>query len=432
MVKNPVQVFEKYRQKHGATFKFNFGGFRKTVVTADPDFLKYILKDNNSNYHKSHIQVKRFVEFQGKGLTNSHGDYWLRQRKLLSLGFTRSRLSEMLPIQIKVLNDFMDDFDKEATKGPVDIHQQMVNFTLRSVGKSLFGSQMSNQELEQFASTIASIQSFIVRKVVQPYLMPWYAISGQNKKYQEMRIKGDQIVLNYIEKRRTENNQERDILRLILTTPYKDTGEFMSDETVKVEILQLLVAGNETSTTAATWAFYLLAKHPEYIAKMRNEIEAVFAGDEVNYSKLHDLKYTIAVLNETMRMRPPFWMIDREALQDDEYNGIKIPAGTTVVPYIFGVHHNDRVWEDPEKFNPNRFTDGNDKKVHPFAFIPFGGGPRVCIGQNMAIMQILLVMSRIIRNYDLELSEDKMVGMHAMMLLKPDGPIHINFKRINF
>ena len=125
-------------------------------------------------------------------------------------------------------------------------------------------------------------------------------------------------------------------------------------------------------------------------------------------------------------------MIDREALQDDEYNGIKIPAGTTVVPYIFGVHHNDRVWEDPEKFNPNRFTDGNDKKVHPFAFIPFGGGPRVCIGQNMAIMQILLVMSRIIRNYDLELSEDKMVGMHAMMLLKPDGPIHINFKRINF
>ena len=431
MVKNPVEVFEKYRRKHGSTFKFNFGGLRKTIVTADPDFLQYVLKENNSNYHKSHIQVKRFVEFQGKGLTNSHGDYWHRQRKLLSLGFTRSRLTEMLPLQLKVLQDFMVDFDAEVSKGSVDIHHQMVKFTLRSVGKSLFGSQMSNEELERFAATIADIQSFIVKKVVQPYLMPWYAISGQNRKYQEMRIKGDQIVLNYIEKRRAENNTESDILELILSTPYKDTGEFMSDETVKVEILQLLVAGNETSTTAASWAFYLLAKHPEHIVKVRSEIESVFGEEEISYKGLHQLSYTLAVLNESMRIRPPFWMIDREALEDDEFDGIKIPAGTTVVPYIYGAHHNEKVWNNPEKFDPSRFENSKEKKMHPFAFIPFGGGPRVCIGQNMAIMQILLVMSSIIRNYDIELDENKTVGLHAMMLLKPDGPIKMNFKKIN-
>jgi cytochrome P450 len=431
MVKNPVQVFEKYRKEYGSTFVFNFGGMRKTIVTSDPDFLKHVLKDNNDNYHKSHIQVKRFVEFQGEGLTNSHGDYWLRQRKLLSMGFTRSRLTEMLPIQIKVLNDFMADFDEDVSKGPVDIHDQMVKFTLRSVGKSLFGSQMRRDELEMFAATIAEIQAFIVKKVVQPYLMPWYAISGQNRKYQDMRIEADQIVMNYVEKRRKEIDEESDILQLILNTPYKDTGEYMSDETVKVEILQLLVAGNETSTTAATWAFYLLAKHPAHIKKIRDEIESVFTGTEISYAGLHQLSYTMAVLNEAMRLCPPFWMIDREALTDDEYNGIKIPAGTTVVPYIYGVHHNAEVWEDPEKFDPGRFDKSNEKKMHAFAHIPFGGGPRVCIGQNMAIMQILLVISAIIRKYDFELTHNKDIGFHAMMLLKPEGPVYINFKKIN-
>lgn len=430
MVKNPVQVFEQYREKLGPTFEFRFGGLRKTIVTADPEFLKYVLKDNNDNYHKSHIQVKRFVEFQGVGLTNSHGDYWLRQRKLLSMGFTRSRLAEMLPIQIKVLNDFMQDFDEAISKGKIDIHDQMVKFTLRSVGQSLFGSQLTREELESFAAAIAEIQQFIVKKVVQPYLMPWYAISGQNKKYQDVRIKADEIVLDYVEKRRKNPGQESDILQMILTTPFKDTGELMSDETVKVEILQLLVAGNETSTTAAAWAFYLLAKHPEHIAKIRAEINTAFGGGEVNYASLHKLTYTIAVLDESMRIRPPFWMIDREALKDDEFRGIKIPAGTTVVPYIYGVHHNGAIWKNPEEFDPSRFNSEQAEKTHPFAHIPFGGGPRVCIGQNMAKMQILLVMSAITRNYDFELSDNKEIGMHAMMLLKPDGPIYMNFKRV--
>lgn len=431
MVKNPVAVFERYRQELGPTFEFRFGGMRRTIVTADPGFLKHILKDNNDNYHKSHIQVERFVEFQGVGLTNSHGDYWLRQRKLLSMGFTRSRLTEMLPIQLGVLRDFMRDFDADASHGKIDIHDQMVKFTLRSVGQSLFGSQMKREDLEQFAAAIAEIQQFILKKVVQPYLMPWYAISGQNRKHQEIRIEADRIVMDYVEKRRKERGNESDILQLMLSLPYKDTGEFMSDDTIKVEILQLLVAGNETSTTAAAWAFYLLAKHPEHLEKIRAEIEAVFGESEVDYASLHRLRYTIAVLDEAMRIRPPFWMIDREALQDDAYNGIRIPAGTTVVPYIYGVHHNAGVWKDPDTFDPERFNPESAEKMHPFAHIPFGGGPRVCIGQNMAKMQILLVMSAIIRNYDFALSDRQEIGMHAMMLLKPDGPIYMDFKRAN-
>lgn len=429
MLKSPVVVFEKYRKKLGPTFRFRFG-IRDTIVTADPELLKHVLKDNNDNYHKSHIQTERFVEFQGVGLTNSHGDYWLRQRKLLSMGFTRGRLAEILPIQLEVLNDFMKSFDQATRKGVVDIHEQMVKFTLLSVGKSLFGKQMKEEELEKFAAAIADIQRYIVKKVVQPYLMPWFYLTGQDKKYHKIRKEGDQIIIDYIEERRKKPGEGSDILELILTTPFKGTNEFMTDEKVKVEILQLLVAGNETSTTAATWTFYIMAKHPECLQKIREEIEETFGEEEVNYARLHSLKYTIAVLDEAMRLYPPFWMIDREAQADDEFRGMKIPKGTTVIPYIYGAHHNAAYWKDPDKFDPSRFMGENEDKIHPFAHIPFGGGPRVCIGQNMAKMQILLVMSAIVRYYDFELTDKKELGLHAMMLLKPDGPVNMKFKRI--
>lgn len=429
MLKSPVVVFEKYRKKLGPTFRFRFG-IRDTIVTADPELLKHVLKDNNDNYHKSHIQTERFVEFQGVGLTNSHGDYWLRQRKLLSMGFTRGRLAEILPIQLEVLHDFLKTFDQATEKGIVDIHEQMVKFTLLTVGKSLFGKQMKEEELEKFAAAIADIQRYIVKKVVQPYLMPWFYLTGQDKKYHKVREEGDQIIIDYIEERRKKPGEGSDILELILSTPFKGTNEFMSDEKVKVEILQLLVAGNETSTTAATWTFYIIAKHPECLQTIRQEIEETFGEEEVNYSRLHSLKYTIAVLDEAMRMYPPFWMIDREAQVDDEFNGMKIPKGTTVIPYIYGVHHNAEYWKDPQKFDPFRFLGESGDKIHPFAHIPFGGGPRVCIGQNMAKMQVLLVMSAIVRAYDFELTDKKELGLHAMMLLKPDGPVNMKFHRI--
>lgn len=422
LLNSPVQVFEKYRKKYGNVFSFRFG-VKRTIVVADPELLKYVLKDNNNNYHKSHIQTERFVEFQGVGLTNSHGDYWHRQRRLLSMGFTRSRLTEILPIQLKVKEDFMKGFDSDVANGPVDIHRQMVMFTLLSVGKSLFGSQMKKAELEQFSDAIAEVQAYLVKKVVQPYLFPWLALTGQDKKYHKIRTEGDQIVIDYIEERRKSQDKGFDILQLILDTAYKDTGELMDDETVKVEILQLLVAGNETSTTAATWTFYQLSKYPEHVHKIRAEIEEVFGDGEVTYAKLHDLKYLINVLDESMRNYPPFWMIDRVALADDEFNGIKIPAGTTVVPYIYGVHHNETVWPNPEVFDPSRF----EQKQHPFAFIPFGGGPRVCIGQNMALMQILLVLSTIIRKYDFQVVNQQEIGIKSMMLLRPDGPIPMEF-----
>jgi len=430
MVRNPVRVFESYRAELGETFSFHFGGTRPTIVSSDPAFIQHVLRSNRDNYQKSDIQVERMVEFQGKGLVNSHGSDWLRQRRLLAKGFLPNRLAERLPIQQEVLHGLLENFAHNVAQGPVDIHQLMVRFTLRLVGKSLFGRSMSEEELERIADTIARIQGFIVREIVQPYLIPWFRISGVSARYQRMRVEADSIVLQHIEARRKAGTGEADFLHLMLNTPYQDTGKPMSDDQVRIESLQLLVAGNETSSNALSWTFYLLGRHPQYISLIRQEIERKIGSDPVSYDNLHDLPLTLRVLDEALRLYPPFWMIDRIALEDDEICGVHIPAGALVVPYIYGAHHNKATWPDPEAFDPDRFLPERCRERHPFAYLPFGGGPRLCIGNNMAVMQILLILASIIRKYDFTLAGNATVDIRPMMLLRPDGPIYLHFHPI--
>lgn len=427
MVKNPVQVFEKYRATLGPTFAFHFGGVKKTLVSSDPHFIQHILKDNQRNYRKSDIQVKRMAEFQGTGLLNSHDDFWLRQRRLLSQGFSKNYLPNLLPLQMEVMREFLNGFGKAATSGPIDMYRQMVNLTLRLVGKSLFGDSMQDSHLEEIGLAISEIQAFMVRQIVQPYKIPWFRISGQTGQYQKIRRAADDVILNYVQERKRKTSDHQDLLQLLLTTPYKDTGELMSSDQVAIEILQLLVAGNETSSNTLAWTFYTLAKNPEYISQMRNEINATFGDKSINMDGLYKLECSIRILYEVMRLYPAFWMIDRVAVHDDEVCGINIPAGVTVVPYIYGVHHNEDFWPEAFHFNPDRFKREEMLGRHPFVHIPFGGGPRVCIGQNMALMQLLLIMTTIIREYDFKLATTKTVDINPMMILRPDGPVMLNF-----
>ncbi|MFT4604145.1 MAG: hypothetical protein ACI9W4_000873 [Rhodothermales bacterium] len=170
MVENPVVVFERYRARLGPTFSFHFGEVKPAIVSTDPEFIRHVLKTNHDNYVKSHIQTKHMVEFQGVGLVNSHGDKWLRQRKLVARGFLPRRLADMLPMQIEVLDRLLLRFEADVAKGPVDVHEHMVRFTLGMVGRSIFGRAAKDAELQHIADAISDIQAYIVEMIVQPYL----------------------------------------------------------------------------------------------------------------------------------------------------------------------------------------------------------------------------------------------------------------------
>ena len=430
MIRNPVAVFEKYRQQLGPTFTLHLGGAKGAIVSTSPSFVHHALQTNTANYQMSDIRVKRMAEFQGQGLLNSHGAAWLRKRRFLSQGFRRERLVALLPLQERVLEDLMARVDVAADRGPVDMRRLMTEFTFHLVGRSLFGSRMTDAEIEQLGAAITTIQGFMVRQIVQPYKIPWFRISGQTRRYQRIRAEGDQIAREYIEARGQGLDEEGgDVLELLLETPYEESGETMSKEQILIECMQLLVAGNETSPVALSWTFYLLGKHPRFIGEVRDEVNAVFGSGPITFSGLHRLHLTRRVLYEAMRLYPSFWMIDRVALEDDEIDGIFIPAGLMVVPYIYGLHRNPDVWANPEAFDPSRFEDEAKKNRHPSAHIPFGGGPRKCIGSNMAMVQMLLILAVFVRRYDFELASANPVEINPMMILHPKGAIEMRVRR---
>ena len=429
-VRNPITVFEKYRARCGQTFSFHFGGVKPAVATTDPVVLEHVLRGNRDNYHKSDIQVERMVEFQGKGLVNSHGEMWLRQRRLLAQGFKPNHLARLLPMQQDVLRELLEGFDRAAQRGPVDVHHQMVRFTLRLVGRSLLGRSMSDGELDRIAHAISEIQTFVLQQIIQPYKIPWFRISGETERLQRLRREGDGIVLRYVEERLRQGLVENEFLKVLLETPYHDTGQPMEQPQAMIELLQLIVAGNETSSIALTWTLYLLARHPRYIGEIRDEVASVIGGDPIDYRNLHRLDGTMRVINEALRLYPPFWMIDRVALADDEVAGVHIPAGAMVIPYIYGTHRNPAHWQDVETFDPGRFETHRAGERHPFAYIPFGGGPRICIGNNMAITQILLIVVALARRYDFRMAQDGPAAIRPMMLLRPQGAVPMHFRPV--
>jgi cytochrome P450 len=211
MARNPVAVLESYRTRFGSTFAFHFAGVKRAMATTDPVVLEHVLRNNKDNYEKSYIQVERMVEFQGRGLVNIHGDEWLRQRKVVAQGFKPNHLAKLLPLQQDVLGELLSGFDSDVRQGPVDIHHQMVRFTLRLVGRALFGRSVTDAELEQIGYAVGEIEAFVTRQVIQPYLIPWFRLNGLTERHQRLRRGGDAIVLRHVRERLTHGVGDTDM-----------------------------------------------------------------------------------------------------------------------------------------------------------------------------------------------------------------------------
>jgi cytochrome P450 len=401
MARNPVQVLAKYTEHFGDTFRLYLGGLKEVIITIDPAVIQHVLKTNAENYNKSHIQVKRMGHFLGKGLLTTHGEPWKTQRRLIQKGFDRRQMDALSVIMHDSLAESMAEFDRQIGAGPVDIYPQLMKMTFSMVARSLFGAKLKDEDIESVSHTICTVQEFIVRQTLQPYLNPWFAASGELRKHDEMRAGADAILMKYIQQRRNQA-PGTDLLQTLMDARYED-GEGMSDELVLSESMQLLVAGHETSSNGLSWLLYLFSTHPESLERVRQEFDAVMGDAPLNPMDMMRLEYTTQVIQEGLRLYPPFWMIDREAMADDRVGDVEIPAGSTVIVYVYGAHHAPRYWDDPERFHPERFVKGSEKLRAPFTYLPFGGGPRVCIGNHYAMLQILMILSELLRKYDFQL-----------------------------
>ena len=333
-------------------------------------------------------------------------------------------------VEQRVIEDLMSRLDADLDRGPLDMHQLMIDFTSRLVARSIFGVRMTDAQIEHIVWGISKIQGLVLRQIFQPYLIPWFRLSGTSRRYQRIRKQGDELAREYIDARgRSPDEEGGDILGYLLQSPMEESGEPMGREQILIECMQFLVAGCETSPVALSWTFYLLGKHPRFIGEIREEIETVLGAGPITLAALHRLRLTRRVIDEAMRLYSPFWMIDRVAVEEGEIEGILIPRGVMVLPFIHGLHHDPELWPDPEVFDPSRFEDEAVRGRHPSAHIPFGGGPRKCIGANMAMLQMLLILSSFVRRYDFELTTGGTVEADPKMILHPKGPIVMKVRK---
>jgi cytochrome P450 len=427
MARNPVQVLSRYNEIFGDTFWIRLGGIKEAMVTIDPDVIQHVLKTNAENYQKSEIQVKRMGHFLGKGLLTTEGEAWRTQRRLIQTGFDKKQLDALSSIMQDSLAESLRDFDRQIHGGAVDIYPQLMKITFAMVARSLFGARLKDEDIDLVSHTICTVQEFIVRQTLQPYLNPWFAISGELRRHEDMRTRADAILLEYIRKRRNDP-PGHDLLQTLMDARYSD-GKGMTDELILSESMQLLVAGHETSSNALSWLLYLLSSHPDCLERVRQEFDSVLGEAPLGHGEVPKFEFVTQVIQEALRLYPPFWMVDRMAVTDDRVGDVAIPRGSMVIVYVYGAHHAPRYWQNPETFDTERFTKANEKLRTPFTYLPFGAGPRGCIGGNYAMLQILMILSDLLRKYDFQLAPGQKIEARPMVILRPKHGIRMTFTK---
>lgn len=402
---------------YGGVARFYVGHFPVTFVS-DPDAVRHVLQDNHKNYNKQTRGFAVLRELLGNGLLTSEGSFWLRQRRLAQPAFHRQRLSGFAQMMSDAATDLSTDWAKRGDT-PFELTADMMKLTLIIVSRALFGTDLGTHAhvIDQaFSETLEYAKDRITALVMLPRWVP----TPGNVKANAALSALDGVVYGVIEKRRRDQAVHHDLLAMLMEAKDEDTGEQMSDRQLRDEVMTLMLAGHETSANALSWTFALLSKNPEARAKLEAEVRALGAKP-VGFEDLPKLQYTRAVLDEALRLYPPAWSFSRSPESDDVLNGYRVQKGSIVLMSSYVTHHNEALYPAPFAFQPERFLHEKEKAQPRFAYYPFGGGPRLCIGNNFALMEMALVLATLTQQFRVELEPGQQLVTDALITLRPKG-----------
>lgn len=430
-VQNPIPLINETIEELGPSYRVHLGGINRSLMTRDPVVIQHVLQKNHKNYYKSKIQTEALAKYAGYGLLTTDGDYWLRQRRLIQPGFHKQKLKSLVNRMNEVLVHHVQQLQEKILTGDttVELTKDMVNLTLKVVSKALFSSGINEDQLGILGHAVTTSQVAVIKDIRQPMFKWWRNLTGEQKSYYESVNKGRDLLLSLIEGRKDSGESLDDLLDMLLEARYEDTGEAMTTKQILDEILIIFAAGHETTALAMTWTLYLLDKHPDILEQLRKEIDSVELSPNPGFEDILKLPYCKQVISETMRLYPPAWITDRIALEDDEVDGIKIEKGEIIGVYIYGVHHSPEIWESPERFDPNRFAADKQKQISAYSYFPFGGGPRLCIGQQFAWTEMILALYHLVKNFDFTLTKDHKVEIEPMITLRPRFGMSMEFSK---
>jgi cytochrome P450 len=420
--KDPLLAIRKGFDSCGDTFRMKL--FRELVISRDPAFFKHILVTNNKNYKKG-SSSKMLNPVLGNGLVTSEGDFWLRQRRLVQPAFHRERLQELFVTMGQITTDFLDELELSRGKKAVDIDAKMMGLTSDIALRTLFGN-ISSEDKMQIFHQVNRTQRYLVTRVRRPYRIPLMFVNGERNQFKTDLAYFNKLVYEFIDQRHGMEEKPNDLLQLLLDSLDEETGAQMNDQQIRDEAITMFAAGHETSATALSWLLLELAKQPEVVAKIR--IEAELFETVPTFDQLLKLPYTRQVIEEGMRLFPPAWTMTREALEDDVVEGQHIPKGISVFMSIYELHRNPNIWENPLVFNPENFSPENVKNRPKFNYLPFGAGPRLCIGLQFAMMEMQLILAALVKRFDFEIDPSHKVGVYPQIVLKSTNGIKLFVK----
>jgi cytochrome P450 len=415
--RDPIRFALDMWHRYGDLVRIRFL-FWQGYLVFHPDQIKHILQDNHRNYTKDFFTLNAFKAFVGNGLVTNNGDSWLQQRRLMQPAFHRKRLAAFGTLITGTTVEMIERWQGFAEQGqPLDIAGEMMRLTLRIVGRSLFSIDLSN-ETETVGRAVTTLSTLMVEYMSVPFPPLWIP-TPRNRRITSAIRTLDTVVQDIITARRRQHTESGDLLSLLLSARDEETGERMSDKQVRDEVMTLLFAGHETTSNLLAWTWYVLSQHPEVERRLHAELEAVLAGQRPSVEHLTNLPYSQMVLEETLRLYPPAWSLARKARARDCVGGYAIPAKSVILMIPYVTHRHPAFWEHPEWFDPERFTPECAVARPRYAYYPFGGGPRQCIGNNFALMEAHLILATVAQRYRLHLVPGHEVEAEALLTLRP-------------
>ena len=410
-IKNPFPILDDAVQKLGTTYTFFMGGIQKAVLTIDPVVARHILQKHHRAYEKSAIATEILSKYTGKGLLTSTGDHWLRQRRLIQPGFHKKKIESLQGLMQSELDKCMLNWQSFAQSGQkFDAYEEMNQLTFRIVARALFSTSIEEHGLSELSRIISVLQQYIIREVRQPYKRWWFRVSGIMKAHIRLAQTSRDMIAAIIRERKSSGDRPDDLLTMLLDARYEDSDEGMNEEQLIDECLILFVAGHETSANALSWMIFILGSYPDELQRLKTK-------DPVQQATL-----VRNVILETLRLYSPAWVVDRISLEDDVVENFSLPAGTIWIIYLRGMHRHPGYWKDADVFHPDRW---NDPGLNKEAFMPFGAGPRLCIGEHFAMMEMQLIITQIVSKWDFTLHTLKVIEM-PLITLRPGSGILIS------
>jgi cytochrome P450 len=398
--------------------------FLHTFLINKPEYIEHVLLTHQRNYRKSDFLRSILGPLLGEGLLISEGEFWRRQRRIAAPGFHARRVAELVTAMTACTDATLARWDRTA--GPFDMAAEMLGLTLDIVARTMFSTDVGGE-----VASLRRLTDVVVR--LRPSTLDLLGLPGwiprpQPAVYRRAIAEFEALVARFLAERRADGRDRGDLLSMLLAARDPESGEGMSDKQLRDEIITILLAGHETVANALTWTWYLLALHPQAEARMHQELDRVLGGRAPTFADLAELEWTRMVIDEAMRLYPPAHTISRTAIGEDCIGGMRVPAGAAVTINIFVTHRNPNLWEEPERFAPERFAPDAAARRHRFSYLPFGGGPRICIGNGLALVEAKAILATIAQRYRVRLVPGHPVEPIGLVTLRAKSGVQVTLE----